>query len=194
MPRVEEEAAGPQRRKADRAPSPELATLIGLPFDRDAAGGGRDLLWFATTADALSDEGWWKGFLGLAAGFAAHARTGGRTAFDQVTELPERASFQAELEAALAYVQESARPAVLLLLSPDDFGWVNERLDRRSGDEVLREIATGLRDGLRSQDHVSRWGGAHLAVTVRFAHADGWGGQRQDEHSAHRLEQCQVDR
>ncbi|PYQ06416.1 MAG: hypothetical protein DMF83_12350 [Acidobacteria bacterium] len=166
MPRVEEEAAGPQRRKADRAPSPELATLIGLRFDRDAAGGGRDLLWFATTADALSDEGWWKGFLGLAAGFAAHARTVARTAFDQVTELPERASFQAELEAALAYVQESARPAVLLLLSPDDFGWVNERLDRRSGDEVLREIATGLRDGLRSQDHVARYGGAIFTVIL----------------------------
>ena len=160
IPRVEEDAAGPQRRKGDRAPSPELATLIGLRFDRDAAGGGRDLLWFATAADALSDEGWWKGFLGLAAGFAAHARTVARTAFDHVTELPERASFQAELEMALAHVQEMALPAVLLLLGPDDFGWVNERLDRRSGDQVLREIATGLRAGLRSQDHVARYGGA----------------------------------
>jgi diguanylate cyclase (GGDEF)-like protein len=170
MPRAEEDAAGLHRRKADRAPSQELATLIGLRFDRDAAGGGRDLLWFATAADALSDEGWWKGFLGLAAGFAAHARTVARTAFDQVTELPERASFQAELEAVL--VHEKALPAVLLLLSPDDFGWVNERLDRRSGDQVLREIATSLRGGLRSQDHVARYGGAIFTVILRDTTAE----------------------
>jgi PleD family two-component response regulator len=49
--------------------------------------------------------------------------------FDQVTELPERANFQATLEAALARVEEKSRPAVLLLLGPDDFGWVNDRLD-----------------------------------------------------------------
>jgi PleD family two-component response regulator len=52
-----------------------------------------------------------------------------RLVFDQVTELPERANFQATLEAALARVEEKSRPAVLLLLGPDDFGWVNDRLD-----------------------------------------------------------------
>jgi hypothetical protein len=76
--------------------------------------------------------------------------------FDQVTELPERATFQAALEAALVHVQEKSRPAVLLLLGPDDFGWVNDRLDRRAGDLVLREIATVLRGGLRTHDHIAR--------------------------------------
>jgi diguanylate cyclase (GGDEF)-like protein len=166
MPRAEEDAAGPQRRKADRAPAPELATLIGLRFDRDTGGGGHDLLWFTTAADALSDESWWKGFLGLAAGFAAHARTVARTAFDHVTELPERAIFQADLEAALIHLRENELPTVLLLLGPDDFGWVNERLDRRSGDQVLREIATELCGGLRSQDHVARYGGAIFTVIL----------------------------
>jgi hydrogenase-4 transcriptional activator len=185
MPRPEEEPAGPQRRKADRTPPLELTTLIGLRFDRDSAGGGRDLLWFATAADALSDEGWWKEFLGLAAGFAAHARTVSRTAFDHVTELPERANFQAELEAALAHVQERALPAVLLLLGPDDFGWVNDRLDRRSGDQVLREIATVLRAGLRSQDHVARYGGAIFTVILLDTTAED--GRRVAENLLRRL-------
>jgi len=172
MPRAEEDAAGPLRRKGDRAPAPELTTLIGLRFERDSGAKGRDLLWFATAADALSDEGWWKEFLGLAAGFAAHARTVSKTTFDQVTELPERATFQAELEAALAQVQAGDLPAVLLLLGPDDFGWVNDRLDRRSGDQVLREIATVLAAGLRSQDHVARYGGAIFTVILRDTTAD----------------------
>ena len=172
MPKPEEDPAGLHRRKGDRAPVPELTTLIGLRFDRDSAGNGRDLLWFATAADALSDEGWWKEFLGLAAGFAAHARSVSRTALDQVTELPERANFQAELEATLAQAQELALPAALLLLGPDDFGWVNDRLDRRSGDQVLREIATVLRANLRSEDHVARYGGAIFTVILLDATAE----------------------
>jgi diguanylate cyclase (GGDEF)-like protein len=173
LSRSEEDAAGPQRRKRDGRSPPELTAFIGLRFDRESAG-GRDLLWFTTAADALSDEGWWKGFLGLAAGFAAHARAVSRTAFDQVTELPERGTFQAELDSALAHAHEEAAPAVLMLLGPDDFGWVNQRLDRRSGDQVLREIAGLLRAGLRSEDHVARYGGAiFTAILLNTRAADG---------------------
>jgi diguanylate cyclase (GGDEF)-like protein len=167
MSRPEDEATGPQRRKGDGRLPAEPSALIGLRFDRESAGGGRDLLWFATATDALSDEGWWKGFLGLAAGFATHARTIARTAFDQVTELPERDSFQDALEATLAHAEDKALPAVLLLLGPDDFSWVNDRLDRRSGDQVLREIANGLRTALRSHDHVARYGGAIFTIVLR---------------------------
>jgi diguanylate cyclase (GGDEF)-like protein len=174
LSRSDEDATGLQRRKRDASPPAELTALIGLRFDRESAGGGRDLLWFATAADALSDEGWWKAFLGLAAGFAAHARTVSRTALDQITELPERASFQTELESALAHAHEQGAPAVLVFLGPDDFGWVNQRLDRRAGDQVLREIAGLLRGGLRSEDHVARYGGATFtAILAHTPAADG---------------------
>jgi diguanylate cyclase (GGDEF)-like protein len=64
------------------------------------------------------------------------------------------------------------RPAALLLLGPDDFGWVNERLDRRSGDQVLREVAIVLRAGLRSRDHVARYGGATFSAVLLDTAAD----------------------
>jgi diguanylate cyclase (GGDEF)-like protein len=171
--RPEEEAGGPERRKGGGRPA-ELAAWIGLRFEGDEKAGRRDLLWFATAADAINDEGWWKGFFGLAAAFADHARAVSRMVFDQVTDLPDRAHFQTELGAALAHVQEKRRPAVLVLLGPDDFGWVNDRLDRRTGDQVLREIATVLRAGLRSHDHVARYGGAiFTAILLDTALEDG---------------------
>ncbi|HEY6547136.1 MAG TPA: diguanylate cyclase, partial [Vicinamibacteria bacterium] len=163
--RAEEEAGSPGRRRKDGRPA-ELSAWIGLRFDRDHADRDRDPLWFATAIDALRDEGWWRGLFSLAAAFAEHARSVSRLVFDQVTELPERSHFQADLETALVHVQEKAHAAVLLLLGPDDFGWVNERLDRRSGDQVLREIATILRGGLRSHDHIARYGGAIFSVIL----------------------------
>ena len=163
--RSEEEAGSPERRKKEGRPA-ELTAWIGLRFEQDHAERDRDPLWFATAVDALRDEGWWRGFFSLAAAFADHARSVSRLVFDQVTELPERSHFQADLETALAHVQEKEHAAVLLLLGPDDFGWVNDRLDRRSGDQVLREIATVLRGGLRSHDHIARYGGAIFSVIL----------------------------
>jgi diguanylate cyclase (GGDEF)-like protein len=165
--RTEEEASGKERRRRE-GPRAGLGAWIGMRFERDAEGtpdGG--LPWVPdAAADTLNDERWWKGFLGVAAAFAAHSRTLSRSLLDQVTGLPDRAEFQAELEVALARAQETRRPAVLLLLGPDDFGWVNERLDRRSGDRVLREIAAEIRAGIRSHDHVSRYGGAIFGVIL----------------------------
>ncbi len=140
---------------------------VGLRFDGPEAlarAQGTGIPW---APNAVGDERWLKAFLGLGAAFAVHTRAVSRRLFDQVTGLPERREFQAELEAALASGAGTGRPVVLLLLGPDDFGWVNDRLDRRSGDRVLREIATGLRSALRNQDHVARYGGAIFTVVLR---------------------------
>src|SRR5260221_335213 len=173
---AEEDAGGPERRKRDGRRRAELTAGTGLGFARDASARRQDgLLYCPTAADTLSDEAWWKNFLGLAAAFAAHARTVSRTLFDQVTGLPERPEFQAELESALAQAEEGKVSTVLVLLGPDDFGWVNERLDRRSGDLVLREIATGLRASLRSHDHIARYGGGDFSPVLLPTGTDGGG-------------------
>jgi diguanylate cyclase (GGDEF)-like protein len=186
VPRPEEEAGGTERRKREGRPASELTAWLGLRFEEHRSGEPPDdLLSFPATAVGLSDERWWKGFLGLGVAFAAHARSLSRTTFDHVTGLPDRPELQTELEAALGRGQEPASPKILLLLGPDDFGWVNERLDRRSGDLVLREIATGLQAGLRSRDYVARYGGAILAVILHDAPAED--GQRVAENLVRRL-------
>ena len=162
-----EDGSSPDRRKREGRSRTELTAWTGLRFDPTTRGRGEDgLLRFPSASDTLSDDRWWKNFLGVAAAFAAHTRTVSRTLFDQVTGLPQRSEFQAELDLALADATERKLHAVLMLLGPDNFGWVNERLDRRSGDLVLGEIATALRASLRSHDHVARYGGATFAVIL----------------------------
>ena len=154
LSRLEDDALNQERRKSGRERTgSDPGAWIGVRFETPGRG-------------VPVDEQLWKGFLGLAAAFAAHARSVARTLLDPVTGLPERSEFQTELLAAFARAGETGLPFVLLLLSPDDFGWVNERLDRRSGDRVLMEVATGLRAGLRSRDHVARYGGAIFTVIL----------------------------
>jgi diguanylate cyclase (GGDEF)-like protein len=160
-----DDGSSPDRRKREGRPRTELTAWTGLRFD-GSVGAEDGLLRFPGASDTLSDDRWWKNFLGVAAAFAAHTRAVSRTLFDQVTGLPQRPEFQAELEMALADAVERRLQAVLILLGPDNFGWVNERLDRRSGDVVLGEIATALRASLRSRDHVARYGGATFAVIL----------------------------
>jgi len=165
--RAEEEIRAPERRRRE-APRSRLIAWIGMRFEEEATGDTRAVFpWMPdAAAGTLGDERWWKGFLGVAAALAAHSRTLSRSLFDQITGLPDRAEFQAELEVALARAAEAKQPAVLILLGPDDFGWVNERFDRRSGDRVLGEIAAEIRAGLRSHDHVARYGGAMFSVIL----------------------------
>jgi diguanylate cyclase (GGDEF)-like protein len=184
--RSEEETPGPERRKRDEQPRSEVTAWIGMRFEHDRADKYHDdLLSFPIAADTLGDEQWWKGFLGIAAALAAHSRSLSETPFDSVTGLPDRPDFQAELQTALARTKETGLPTVLLLLGPDDFGWVNDLLDRRSGDLVLRELATALRASLRSHDHVARYGGAIFTVIlVNTPVADG---RMVAENVVHRL-------
>ncbi len=164
---AKDDGAAPERRKRDARSRVEPAAWTGLRFEHATAARPADgLRQFPTASDTLTDDRWWKNFLGLAAAFAAHARSVSRTLFDQVTGLPQRPEFQAELDVAVAEAAERQRNAVLILLGPENFGWVNERLDRRSGDLVLGEIATALRASLRSRDHVARYGGATFAVIL----------------------------
>ncbi len=48
----------------------------------------------------------------------------------------------------------------------DHFKGVNDRFGHPAGDEVLRQIASGVRAGLRTMDRPARYGGEELAVIL----------------------------
>ena len=77
--------------------------------------------------------------------------------------------FQAHLRSAFLAAGQSRSPLGLLLINPDEFGIINQRLDRESGDTALAEVAQMLRGCLRRSDPVFRYGGAVFAALMTNA-------------------------
>lgn len=85
---------------------------------------------------------------------------------DNLTGLPNRASF---LERATRIVQsagESGESAALLFLDCDRFKEVNDALGHAAGDELLVQVARRIRAQLRDGDFVARLGGDEFAVLL----------------------------
>ena len=89
---------------------------------------------------------------------------------DSLTGLPNRAHLHDLIDAEL---QHPEHPAVaVLFLDVDGFKDVNDSLGHEVGDELLRELATRLRAGIRSEDVVGRLGGDEFVVLCRNSDAD----------------------
>jgi len=85
---------------------------------------------------------------------------------DNLTGLPNRASF---LERAAKLVQAPRgrdESAALLYLDCDRFKAVNDKLGHAAGDELLVEVARRIRTQLRDGDFVARLGGDEFAVLL----------------------------
>ena len=115
---------------------------------------------------------WWSWLLALGGALALHVQVVSDLLDDPVTGLPDRAELQAHLSRALHLARESRTPATLVLLNPDDFAAINERFGRERGDEVLRAVADRLRDSLRDDDFIGKYGGAVFAAILPGARID----------------------
>ncbi len=80
---------------------------------------------------------------------------------DPLTGLANRRSMERFLDQLPA-----AGTACLVLLDVDHFKGVNDRYGHVVGDEVLRQVAGVLARGVRSVDHVARWGGEEFLVVL----------------------------
>ena len=87
-------------------------------------------------------------------------------ASDALTGLANRRSAITAGRAALAAAQRLHEPLAVLMLDVDHFKQVNDRHGHAAGDEVLRQVATALRQGLRRSDHLARWGGEEFLLLL----------------------------
>lgn len=90
-------------------------------------------------------------------------------ATDSLTDCLNRGAFTALVDAYLSKVAAVGTPpaprgGALLVIDADHFKGINDRFGHDRGDEALRLIAAGLRDGLRDVDLVGRMGGEEFAV------------------------------
>src|SRR5262249_22558722 len=116
----------------------------------------------------------WASLLGFAGEIVRHSRRVGLILDDPVTRLPGRVEFQEELERAAKVALEQRLPLTLLMINPDDFGVLNERISREAADEVIREVGARLLESCRDSDLVARYGSVVFAsILVDTDRAEG---------------------
>jgi diguanylate cyclase (GGDEF)-like protein len=85
---------------------------------------------------------------------------------DPLTEVANRGALMAHLGRELRRAQRYRRPLALLLFDIDHFRAFNNNFGHLCGDFVLRELARCVRDSLRGEDLLGRYGGEECAVVL----------------------------
>lgn len=85
---------------------------------------------------------------------------------DNLTGLPNRLTFNADLEAAIARSHVRRHSVLLFFIDLNNFKPINDSHGHHTGDEVLRHIARRIRAAVRGTDTVCRLGGDEFAVIV----------------------------
>ncbi len=83
---------------------------------------------------------------------------------DFLTKLPNRISFQEDIEAALSRLKRGGEQFAVLYLDLDEFKSVNDKLGHGAGDELLVQVASRLKSCARASDSIARLGGDEFAV------------------------------
>lgn len=81
---------------------------------------------------------------------------------DTLTQLPNRRAFLEAASAETERMQRSGRPLTFVLADIDKFKRINDTYGHDAGDAVLRTVAALLRESVRAQDTVARWGGEEM--------------------------------
>jgi diguanylate cyclase (GGDEF)-like protein len=92
---------------------------------------------------------------------------------DELTELPNRRGATRQLDVLLSRARRHGHQLALLMLDADRFKSINDQHGHAVGDLVLRELASRLRERVRREDLVGRWGGEEFVVALSETTPDG---------------------
>ncbi len=96
---------------------------------------------------------------------------------DPLTDTGNRIAMNQALQREVDLARRNLQPLSVLMLDIDHFKSINDRFGHATGDEVLKAVATVLKDSLRNIDMVFRYGGEEFLVllsnTSREAAPDG---------------------
>jgi diguanylate cyclase (GGDEF)-like protein len=85
---------------------------------------------------------------------------------DVLTYLPNRRLIIADLQRQVTFSDRYETPLAISMLDLDHFKRVNDTYGHPSGDEVLRFVASELRDHIRQPDEIGRYGGEEFLVIL----------------------------
>jgi len=92
---------------------------------------------------------------------------------DSLSGLPNRGHWEEAVAVAATRCRDAGREAALMMIDIDYFKAINDRYGHPVGDEVIRAVATILRDGLRGEDVAGRYGGEEFGVLLPDTQAAG---------------------
>ncbi|AKS41353.1 bifunctional diguanylate cyclase/phosphodiesterase [Wenzhouxiangella marina] len=101
--------------------------------------------------------------------------------YDALTGLPNRTLFNEHLSSSLAQAQRSGEELAVLFLDLDHFKTINDSLGHDTGDRLLAQVASRLREQLRQGDMVCRQGGDEFLILLNHA------GESSATHGAQRV-------
>lgn len=102
----------------------------------------------------------------LAGTRAAEQRASHLALHDSLTSLPNRASFRARVERAIAEAPPTGEALAVMYIDLDGFKRINDTHGHEIGDEMLRIVAARLTRAMRAGDVVSRQGGDEFAALL----------------------------
>jgi diguanylate cyclase (GGDEF)-like protein len=101
----------------------------------------------------------------------AEARITHLARYDELTALPNRLNFRDEMGRLLANQRNAEQMSALLFVDLDQFKQVNDTLGHPCGDQLLCAVADRLREMLRPEDFVARFGGDEFVVFQQNIHS-----------------------
>ncbi len=85
---------------------------------------------------------------------------------DPLTKIYNRTYFYNRLKEEVNRAQRYSHPLALIILDLDNFKGVNDKMGHQAGDQLLKDVASSLKDTLRKSDILARWGGEEFALIL----------------------------
>jgi diguanylate cyclase (GGDEF)-like protein len=101
-----------------------------------------------------------------AAAEVAHEVLRFQATHDGLTRLYNRSEALSFLEREISGSARERTPISVLMLDIDHFKQINDTYGHFSGDDVLRTVASTLKDAVRSYDVVARYGGEEFLIVM----------------------------
>ena len=124
-----------------------------------------------TVAPLIDGEGRLYGNLTIASDITERRAAEQRIQFlayhDALTGLPNRLLLQDRFGQAVAHADRTGTRVALMFMDLDNFKQINDALGHATGDALLKEVTTRLRECVRDTDTISRQGGDEFVVVLR---------------------------